>query len=51
MADDDIVRRATDYLERAADRVLDEERQPPEVTRRTIDDVDGVEVDCDICEE
>jgi hypothetical protein len=59
MTGDDIVRRAGDHLERTIDRVLDEERQPPEATRVTVADFDGggdinhdhVEIDCDICEE
>lgn len=59
MADDDIVRRAGDHLERAVDRVLDEERQLPELTRVTVTDCDldgeipheHVEVPCDICDE
>jgi hypothetical protein len=38
---DDIVRRAGDHLERTIDRVLDEERQPPEATRVTVADFDG----------
>lgn len=59
MTGDDIVRRAGDHLERTVDRVLDEERQPPEATRVTVADFDGggdinhdhVEIDCDICED
>jgi hypothetical protein len=58
MADDDIVRRAGDRLERTVDRVLEEERQPPEVTRVTVADFDGggeidhdhIEIECDICD-
>jgi hypothetical protein len=59
MADDDIVRRAGDHLERTVNRIVDEKRQLPEVTRVTAKDFDldgeitedRVEVDCDICEE
>jgi hypothetical protein len=59
MADDDIVRRAGDHLEHAVDRVLDEERRLPELTRVTVKDCDldgeisreHVEVPCDICDE
>ena len=59
MTGDDIVRRPRDHLERTVDRVLDEERQPPEATRVTVADFDGggdinhdhVEIDCDICED
>jgi hypothetical protein len=59
MADDDIVRRAGDHLKRTVDRVLDEERQAPEVTRVTVADFDHggeidhdyIEVECDICDQ
>jgi hypothetical protein len=59
MAGDDIVRRAEDHLERTVNRILDEDRQLPEVTRVTVKDFDfdgeipedRVEVGCDICEE
>jgi len=59
MASDDIVRRAGDHLKRTVDRILDEKRQLPEVTRVTVEDLDfdgeiaedRIEVDCDICDE
>jgi len=59
MVDDEIVRRAGDHLERTVNRIVDEKRQLPEVTRVTVKDFDfdgeiaedRIEVDCDICEE
>jgi hypothetical protein len=59
MAGDELDRRAGDHLERAVDRILDEKRQLPEVTRVTVRDFDAsgeidpdhVEIDCDICEQ
>jgi hypothetical protein len=59
MADDDIVKRAGDHLERTLDRVVDEQRQLPELKRVTAKDFDHggeinhdhIEIDCDVCEE
>lgn len=57
---DDIVQRAGDHLERTLDRVVDEQREVPELTKVRAKDlpevkvhgmkVEHVEIDCDLCD-